>query len=128
MELILAFLVWLGQMPAPPPPPPRVALAEPARAASQLAPRILGGSGWVVGEDQGDQSTGTPPPDPPVPIVAFCDDRADADQNGHPGQDQDWEGFLNFGLCGARAGFDRIARLPLSSEQAKWLYRAWGQP
>jgi hypothetical protein len=127
MELILAFLVWLGQMPAP--PPPRIALAEPARATSQLPPRILGGSaGWVVGEDQGDQSTGTPPPDPAVPIVAFSDDRADVDENVHPGQDQDWEGFLHFGLCGPRAGFDRMTRLTLSSEQAKWLYRAWGQP
>jgi hypothetical protein len=127
MELILAFLVWLGQMPAA--PPPRAALAEPAIATSQLPPRILGGSpGWLVGEDQGDQSTGTPPPDHPVPIVAFSDDRADGDENGHPWRDQDWEGFLHSGLCGARAGFDRMTRLPLSSEQAKWLYLAWGQP
>jgi hypothetical protein len=127
MELILAFLVWLGQMPAA--PPPRFALAEPARATSQQPPRIIDGSpGWVVGEGQGDQSTGTPPPDHPMPIVAFSDDRADVDENGHPGQDQDWEDFLHCGLCGVRVGFDRMSRLPLPSEQAKWLYRAWGQP
>jgi hypothetical protein len=129
MELILALLAWLGQMPAAPAPAPPVAMAQPARATSPLPPRSLGGlPGGLVGEDRGDQSTGAPPADRPVPILALADDRVDADENGHPGQDEDWEGFLHFGLSAAQAGFDRMIRLPLSPGQAKWLYRAWGQP
>jgi hypothetical protein len=129
MELIFAFLVWLGHMPTPPPSPPRVALAEPARVTSPLPPPTLGGSpGGFAGEDEGDESTGAAPPDPPVPIVAFSDDRVDADENGHPWHDKDWEGFLHFRLGDARAAFDGMTRPPLSPAQAKWRYRAWGQP
>jgi uncharacterized protein YjbI with pentapeptide repeats len=85
-------------------------------------------TGWFVGTDQGDQGTGAPPPDHPMPIVAFSDDRVDVYEQGHPWEDKDWIGFLHFGLCGARASFARMIRLPLSPAQAKWFYRAWGQP
>jgi uncharacterized protein YjbI with pentapeptide repeats len=81
-------------------------------------------SGWFVGEDQGDQSFGAPAPERPVPIVAFSSDRADIYENGHPWGEKDW-GFSHFGLCGARAGFSRMIRLPLSAAEAGRLYRTW---
>jgi hypothetical protein len=118
--LALAFLslFLIHERQAPPsdgPPSPRT------EAASALAAPFPAPSPAAAGSLES-------PPDRPLPVLALSDDRADVDENGHPPDDKDCRSFLPFGLCGARAGFDRTTRLPLSPAQAKWFHRAWGQP
>jgi hypothetical protein len=86
--------------------------------------RLEGSTGWFVGEDQGDGSFGARPPERPMPLVAFSGEQAEVYEGGDPPSELDW-GFSHFGLCGARARFERMIRLPLSGDQAKRLYDTW---
>jgi hypothetical protein len=117
LALALLALFLIHERQAPPPDASARPRIQAASVPAALLPEPSVASGGSL----------EPAPDRSLPTVALSDDRAN-DESGHPSQDKDWKGLLHFGLSGARAGFDRMVRLPLSPAQAKWLYRAWGQP
>ena len=108
--LLLAFLALFLVHEGHAPPPGASSLPRTAASARLPTPSL---------EPLSDRS---------VPIAALSDDRADADENGHPPRDGDWKRFLHSALSGTPAGFERRVRLRPASAQAKWFYRAWGQP
>jgi hypothetical protein len=115
LALLPLLLIHERQAPAPDlPSRPRI------EAASAAAPALPEPSLVTEGSLE-------PSPDPPVPVVALADDRGDDYEDGPMRDDREW-GFLHLRRRGAQAGFERTVRLPVSPAQAKWLYRAWGQP
>ena len=78
-------------------------------------------TGWFVGTAQPSGGSGGPRPPRPVPLVAFTGEEAEVFEKGRPDPKEE-PGFLHFGLCGARAEFERMLRLPVGPAEARRIY------
>jgi hypothetical protein len=68
-----------------------------------------------------------PPPRAAVPILRFHGERAEVFERGHPNDDRvHSDGFFRFVMCGARAGFENMMRVPMSPGAARKLLHQAG--
>jgi uncharacterized protein YjbI with pentapeptide repeats len=68
-----------------------------------------------------------PPPTAAVPVLRFQGDRAEVFEGGHPNDDKvHSDGFARFVMCGARAGFEDMIRVPLSPGATRKLFHEAG--
>ena len=63
-----------------------------------------------------------PPPAAAVRVIRFQGERAEVFEGGHPDETVQRDGFARFVMCGARAGFEEMIRVPVPPDAAHKLW------